>query len=81
MAIIPVNNPPALLGYYFGVASLMPLLGMLAAPVAIICGILGVRKARIQPEAAGMGHAITAILLGLGGPLFWLVLFFYAISP
>ncbi len=80
MAIIPVNNAPALVGYYFGVASLIPLLGMLASPVAIICGILGVRKAKIQPEAAGMGHAIAAILLGLGGPFLWLLLFFFAIS-
>lgn len=77
MAIIPVNNAPALIGYYFGVASLLPLLGMLAAPVAIICGILGARKAKVQPEAAGMGHAITAILLGLGGPIFWFVLVFF----
>ena len=74
MAVIPVNNSPALVGYYLGVASLIPLLGFATGPVALVCGILGARKAKIQPQAAGMGHAVAAILMGVGGPLFWILL-------
>lgn len=74
MPLIPTDNPVALIGYYLGVASLIPVLGIATALPAIICGIIGIVKARSEPQAGGMGHAITAVVLGVGGPLFWFAL-------
>jgi hypothetical protein len=70
--VIPAKNMPALLGYYFGVFSLLPVLGLLLGPAAVISGVLGLRKAR--PTGVGRGHAITAIVLGgLFGGVQWLL--------
>ena len=71
MAIIPTKNPMALIGYYLGVGCLIPVLGMLLSLPAFICGIVGVLKAKANPEVSGMGHAITAIVLSIVGPLGW----------
>ena len=40
-AIVPYRNPPALVGYYLGVFSLVPFLGLPLGPAALICGIVG----------------------------------------
>ena len=60
--VIPTKNMPALLGYYFGVFSIIPGLGIPLGIAAFICGVLGLRaagKARV-----GGGHAVTALVLG-----------------
>ena len=69
MPIIPTGNPSALIGYYLGVASLIPLVGILTGLPAIILGGVGISKAKANSSAGGMGHAITAIVLGLIGLL------------
>jgi hypothetical protein len=74
MAIIPTKNPAALIGYYLGVGCLIPLLGFVLSLPALICGIIGIIKAKSDPQAGGMGHAITAIVLSIFGPLVWVVL-------
>jgi hypothetical protein len=76
MALIPGKNPAALVGYYLGVGCLLPLIGMLLSLPALICGVIGAVKAKSNPEAKGMGHAIAAIVLSIVGPLLWVVLFF-----
>lgn len=76
MPLIPTGNPMALVGYYLGVGSLIPVLGLALAFPAVICGIIGAVKANSNPQAGGMGHAITAIVLGLFGQLIWLAIFF-----
>jgi hypothetical protein len=65
MAVIPTKNAPALIGYYLGIFSLVPCIGLILSIPAIICGILGIAKANAEPEAEGMGHAIAALVLGL----------------
>jgi hypothetical protein len=80
MALIPTGNPMALVGYYLGVGSLIPILGLALSPFAIICGIIGAVKANSNPQAAGMGHAITAIVLGLFGQLIWVALYFILVA-
>lgn len=80
MPIIPTGNPLALVGYYLGVGCLIPGIGAILALPAIICGILGVVKANSSPQAGGMGHAITAIVLGLFGQVVWVVLYFILIA-
>jgi hypothetical protein len=62
--IIPYRNSHALFGYYTGVASLIPALGLIAGPAAIVLGILGLRHAKRHPEAKGKAHAWVAISLG-----------------
>ncbi len=73
MPLIPANNPTALVGYYLGVGSLIPGLGVVLALPALICGIIGVVKSQSNPEVGGMGHAITAIVLSIVGPFAWIV--------
>jgi hypothetical protein len=62
--MIPYKNPPALIGYYMAVASLIPVLGALLGPVAVGLGIAGLRKRLKNPEVHGIAHAWIAIILG-----------------
>jgi hypothetical protein len=62
--LIPYRNPLALVGYYLGVFSLIPILGLLLGPAAVVLGILGIRHRAKYPQSHGMGHAITALVLG-----------------
>jgi hypothetical protein len=63
-SLIPYNNGMALAAYYCGVFSLIPCAGAVLGPLAIVFGILGLRKVSANPEARGTGHAITGIVLG-----------------
>jgi uncharacterized protein YqgC (DUF456 family) len=65
--VVPYTNPMALAGYYCGFGALLPVLGCFLGPLAVVLGIMGVIRARQNPEAHGTAHAITGILLGLGG--------------
>jgi hypothetical protein len=62
--IIPYRNAMALIAYYCGVFSLIPFLGNLLGPAALLLGILGIRYAMKNPTAKGTGHAIAGIVLG-----------------
>src|SRR5262249_47989980 len=62
--IIPYKNVKALIAYYFGVFSLIPCVGNLLGPAALILGILGLRYAKTYPAAKGTGHAIAGIIMG-----------------
>jgi hypothetical protein len=62
--LIPYKNPPALIGYYTSIASLIPGLGLLLGPVAIVLGIVGFRAYRREPNLKGAAHAWVAIILG-----------------
>jgi hypothetical protein len=61
---IPYKNGLALAAYYCGVFGLVPILGFVLAPTALVLGILGLRYSRRNPKARGGGHAITGIILG-----------------
>lgn len=62
--IIPYRNKPALIGYYVSIAGMIPFLGLLAAPAALVLGIIGVRRRAREPHLKGYAHAIIAIVLG-----------------
>ena len=66
--MIPKKNKPALIGYYLGLASLVPYVAFLAIP-AIVLGVLGLRKASLVGE--GRGHAVTAIVLAAVSIVVW----------
>lgn len=63
--IIPYRNGLALAAYYCGVFSLIPCVGLLLGPVALLLGILGLRYAGQKSEARGRVHAWIGIILGL----------------
>jgi hypothetical protein len=70
--LIPYRNPPALTGYYISVASLIPGLGLLLGPAAIVLGVIGFRAYRREPQKKGQVHAWVAIILGsLTTLLYW----------
>jgi hypothetical protein len=62
--LIPYKNAKALTAYYLGVFSLIPCLGIILGPIAIILGFLGLAHAKKHPEARGQAHAIVGIVLG-----------------
>jgi hypothetical protein len=62
--LIPYRNGYALGGYYCGIFSLVPGLGMLLGPVALVLGLLGLGYVNKHPTAKGTGHAIAALVLG-----------------
>ncbi len=62
--LIPYHNPKSLVAYYCGVFSLIPLLGLILGPVALIFGILALNYTKQHPTAKGTGHAVVGIVLG-----------------
>jgi hypothetical protein len=79
--IIPYTNPKALAAYYCGVFSLIPCVGAVLGPIALILGILGLRYVGQHPTAKGTGHAIAGIVLGGLTLLFnWGAIIFFVIG-
>jgi hypothetical protein len=62
--MIPTKNPLALIAYYVGVFSILPI-GLVTAPIALVLGLLGLMYSLKHPTARGMGHAITGVICGL----------------
>lgn len=62
--IIPYKNPAALIAYYFGIAGLFPVLGLLLAAPAVVLGIIGLRRRANGRAWGGAVHAWIAIVLG-----------------
>jgi hypothetical protein len=73
-AMIPKKNVPALIGYYLGVFSIIPCIGFPLGVAAVVCGIIGLRKAARFPEAKGKAHAIVAIVCGGVFGLAWFII-------
>ncbi len=58
------KNPQALLAYYIGLLSLLPVLGLGMAPTALILGVKGLKYARQNPIVKGQAHAWIGIVCG-----------------
>lgn len=76
-------NPTAAVAYYFGLVGLVPCLGGLLGPIAILLGILGLVQAR-DPQVGGKGQAkagvwlgVLAVVINYGVPL---ILYFILLS-
>ena len=63
--MIPTGNPAALLAYYAGIFSLIPFLGLLLGPVALVLGIKGLKAAPAAPGRVGKVHARIGLVLGV----------------
>jgi hypothetical protein len=61
--LIP-RNSQALVSYYCGIFSLIPCLGAILGPVAVIFGILGLKTADREPYRKGKVHAWVGIVTG-----------------
>ena len=57
-------NRAALSGYRCSVYALIPFLGLVLGPVAVTLGIIGLRRARRDPNLQGTGFASAAIIVG-----------------
>lgn len=68
--LIPYKNPSALLAYYLGILSGLPLIGLPFGIAAFVLGIKGLQAKKANPVIKGTAHA--AIGIGCGG-LFTLV--------
>jgi hypothetical protein len=62
---IPYKNPKSLVAYYCGVFALVPCLGLILGPIALVFGILAWKVYNKHATAGGLGHAITGVILGL----------------
>jgi hypothetical protein len=74
--VVPYKNTPALLGYYCGVFSWIPVLSVLLGPIAIMLGSIGFFKALANPKAKGMIHALAGIGLGIVATPLWVVAYY-----
>ena len=74
--IIPYKNPHALIAYYLGIVSGLPMIGLPFGIAAFILGLKGLRARKENPVIKGSVHA--AIGIGCGGlfSLLWTVLGF-----
>jgi hypothetical protein len=79
--VIPYKNPPALASYYVGLASVIPVLGILAGIVAVVLGILGLKRYHAEPWRRGRIHSYVGIALGLVGAMTWSVLLLFFAVP
>lgn len=70
--IIPYKNVSALVGYYTSIGSLIPVVGLIAGPVAVWLGIKGLKAVDADPRVHGTAHAWVAIVLGgLASLAYW----------
>ena len=69
--LIPYKNAPALIGYYCGVFSLIPFLGLPFSIAAIVLGVIGLMKKKTMPNAKGSAHAVVALVLGAITLVLW----------
>jgi hypothetical protein len=59
-----------LLAYYCGIFGLVPGLGLILGPLALLFGVLGLRHASLYRKAKGGGHALAGVILGPIGLIF-----------
>lgn len=62
--LIPYKNPYALMAYYFGIFAIIPCIGLLLGPAAVVLGIMGLKQAKAHPESRGKVHAWVGIICG-----------------
>ena len=67
--VIPTRNQPALLGYYYAIFGLLPIVGLVLAPVAICYGLIGLDRGNRLPRNIGYGHALFAVVAGIIGAI------------
>ncbi len=72
--LVPYRNKAALAAYYLGLFSIIPCVGLPLGIAAVVLGIMGLKRAKQNPEAKGKIHAWVGIILGGIFGLIYLVL-------
>lgn len=62
--VIPYKNGMALGAYYCAIFSLIPCVGIPLGIVAVVLGIMGLKKYKENPRVHGAAHAWIGIILG-----------------
>ncbi len=77
--IIPYKNPKALMAYYLGILSGLPLIGLPFGIIAFVFGVMGLRERSRNPIIKGSVHA--GIGIGCGGffTVFWSLIIVFII--
>ncbi|EEF58480.1 GYF domain-containing protein [Pedosphaera parvula] len=77
--IIPYKNPQALIAYYLGIFSFIPVIGFFLGIAAFVLGLRGLKFAQTHPGSKGRVHALIGIILGgLFGLLYLIVIILIA---
>lgn len=69
--IIPYKNPRALIAYYLGILSGLPLIGLPLGIAAFVLGVMGLRDRKRNPAIKGSIHAGIGIGCGFFFTLVW----------
>ncbi len=69
--LIPYKNPKALIAYYLGILSGLPIIGLPIGIAAFVLGVLGLRDRNRNPIIKGSIHAGIGIGCGLVFTLLW----------
>ena len=69
--LIPYKNPKALIAYYLGILSGLPLIGLPLGIAAFVLGIMGLNDRKKNPAIKGSVHAGIGIGCGLIFTLLW----------
>jgi len=69
--IIPYKNPKALIAYYLGILSGLPLIGLPLGIAAFVLGIMGLQDRKRNPAIKGSIHAGIGIGCGLIFTIVW----------
>jgi hypothetical protein len=69
--LIPYKNPKALIAYYLGILSGLPLIGFPIGIAAFVLGIMGLSDRKKNPAIKGSVHAGIGIGCGLIFTLLW----------
>lgn len=62
--VIPYKNPHALAAYYLAIFGLFPCIGIVLSVPALILGIIGLQKRKLNPQIKGSVHAWIGIIVG-----------------
>ena len=62
--MIPYKNPHALIAYYLGIISLLPVIGVPFGLASLILGIMGLSRRKKNPVIKGSVHAWIGIVCG-----------------
>ena len=63
--VIPYKNPHALIAYYLGIVSLLPLIGVPFGLASVILGFMGLSRRKKNPVIKGSVHAWIGIVCGM----------------
>ena len=69
--VIPYRNPSALIAYYLGLFSFIPVIGLILAVPAFVLGIMGLIAKKRNPVVRGSIHAWVGIIMGGIFSLVW----------